>query len=278
MPGFDLGSIMSNAINFGEDLVSANEAQHRASDSAGRAENFSAAQVQQQEQFQKDMRATQYQTTVADLKAAGLNPALAYTQGGAGNLSGSSASGILAPTPQTRSGGPIDITTAAQIRNLDAQTAKTTAEKGEIEARTPTYAVSMDQMRAQIDSIRATIQKTIQDTKTSAASAAQSEQQTTNLKALLPQIEQTTRQIRAQTNLTTAQTGLTQKETDKLNQLLEQNLPKIEAALQNLKVAAAKMDQPRQENQAAAQSSYFGALGAYLEAINPLRGMIGTMK
>lgn len=39
--------------------------------------------------FQREMRATQWQTTVEDLRKAGLNPALAYSQGPAGNLAGS---------------------------------------------------------------------------------------------------------------------------------------------------------------------------------------------
>jgi len=55
------------------------------------AQSFSAEQAQKQMDFQERMRATQYQTTVKDLMAAGLNPMLAYTQGGASTPTGQTA-------------------------------------------------------------------------------------------------------------------------------------------------------------------------------------------
>lgn len=55
------------------------------------ANQANAAMAGKQMDFQERMRKTQYQTAVEDMKAAGLNPMLAYQQGGAGNQAGASA-------------------------------------------------------------------------------------------------------------------------------------------------------------------------------------------
>lgn len=55
---------------------------------------FNAKQAQLNRKFQKQMSDTQWQRGVADMKKAGLNPMLAYSQGGASSPGGSVATGV----------------------------------------------------------------------------------------------------------------------------------------------------------------------------------------
>lgn len=58
------------------------------------AMDFSAQQAALNREFQTHMSNTAYQRAVADMKKAGINPILAYTQGGATTPAGSSATGF----------------------------------------------------------------------------------------------------------------------------------------------------------------------------------------
>lgn len=95
-----------------------------------RANAANATQSREQMEFQERMRKTQYQTAVEDMKKAGLNPALAYQQGGAGTPSGAQATmqNTVGPAISTAVGAA---QTAAAVRNTEAQTNQINIESAE---------------------------------------------------------------------------------------------------------------------------------------------------
>lgn len=93
---------------------------------AANAQNIALAREQMQ--FQKTMRQTAYQDAVKDLKKAGLNPMLAYSQGGAAVPSGASTTVSPTVTPELISSAFGAAQQLATVQNIQAQTKQTNAE------------------------------------------------------------------------------------------------------------------------------------------------------
>lgn len=202
-----VGSIVDpiqGLVSGGLSMLGGSSANKAAWDRQMASQEYNSSMTQAQMDFQERMRKTQYQTTVQDLMAAGLNPMLAYSQGGAGNLAGASASSSPAPVHDA-------ISPAVSAYQNARQTAADLQLKQEQATATTAQAeVSRTQALANI----AETAKKEQDTKTGAAVENVNRMQLDAIAAEIAFKNQATRTSSAQAGLATAQTKKQMMETE----------------------------------------------------------------
>lgn len=278
-------AIWAAAIAAGASLLANQQNRSAAAD----ATNTNIEEAQKNRDFQEKMRATQYQTSVEDMKAAGINPMLAISNGGAGTPSGSQTA--PAQKAEYKDVGTPAVNTymasaqqAASLQNLAANTDTTTKQgdlavaQAEREKATADQATaSAQQLRAQtgvvptqiaemqqriqesmqkIEEMKSNIGKQTQDVAESQQRVNESGQRVKESKQNVNESQSRQQVQQQQAQLIQAQTGLANTDTAYRNGQISQ----IEAQtkLTDIETLLSKLGLGRAANEAAFQDTWWG--------------------
>lgn len=204
-----------------------------------------------QMEFQANMSSTAYQRAVADMKAADLNPMLAYSQGGA-----SSPGGAGAVMQNEMAAGVSSASQFLSMENMKAQTAKTEAET---------------------DLTRATIPKVTQDVDTSSAQAANLRQNTVKLVEEVKEVMAKVYQLHYQSLFTEEQVALA-RESIRNAVLTGENI-KANTGNTKLDSMLMELDLPRARNMAESEKSWFKReVSPYLGDVRSGAGSVRSLR
>ena len=195
--GLNLGGAVGSVLGF----IGQQQTNQKQWDMAQAANQASAEQASRQMDFQERMRETQYQTAVRDMKNAGLNPMLAYQQGGAGTPSGAmgqvSTAKVGNSIGSALQGYQSMAMNNADIELKDATTKGTTASTIKTEADTIKSAAEIGYI--------------LENTKLNT-------EQQRNLQEMLLKLQQEIKNLKATEGFTTAATAKTKAETSNIKE------------------------------------------------------------
>jgi len=192
-----IGGLIGGALGF----IGQQQTNQKNWDIANAANAASAQQAANQMQFQERMRDTQYQTAVEDMKKAGLNPMLAYSQGGAGTPTGAMGS-VSTATMKNALGAGVTGYQQMSMNEADIDLKKAT-----------TVGTTASTLKTEADTIKtaADIGYVLENTKLNA-------QTQRNLEEQLKKLQQEILNLRATEKYTSAATGKVGAETQNIKE------------------------------------------------------------
>jgi len=191
-----LGGLIGGALGF----LGQQQTNQKNWDISQAANAASAEQAAKQMDFQERMRDTQYQTAVKDMSKAGLNPMLAYSQGGAGTPTGAMGSvstatmknalgaGVTGYQQMSMNEADIDLkkattvgTTASTLKT-EADTIKTAADIGYVLENTKLNAQTQRNLEEQLKKLQQEILNLRATEKYTSAATGKVGAETTNIR------------------------------------------------------------------------------------------------
>lgn len=170
--------------------------------------------AREQMAFQERMRATQYQTAVKDLQAAGLNPMLAYSQGGAGVPSGAMANikdsigpAVSSAVQAYQAKAAVDNTTADTV-NKEASTKLINSNVANTDMETQLKSANVVLSNAQTAKVRAEMEESLGRKDLNSTQRQRIQQDIDNIDVQLAAVKAATQRDIATAGQSVAQTDL----------------------------------------------------------------------